>query len=134
MGNTLKDDMKIDAANCFLNTNDFAESVTFYPAAGGASRSIDVRITYQQESKDFGPINYDTERIEVFILKDESHAKGGLATPDRQSTVADKLVRAGDTLTEKFAFTGRILSESAHGWLLEFVRPKPVRIGTQQRA
>ena len=133
MGNTLKDDMKADAASNFLNVNDFAEPVTFYPADGSAARPIDVNIKYRQESEDVGPVNFDTERIEVFILKDESHASGGLATPVRQGTVADTLVRAGDTLTENFAFTGKILSESAYAWMLEFVRPKPVRIGTQQR-
>lgn len=135
MGNTLKDDMKADFAATFLNTTEFAEEVTFYPADGGASRTLTVTINSRQRGEDKGPINYEVEVITVQVLKDESHAKGGIATPVREAgaTAVDRILRSGDS--EKFAFTGRVLGEPFGGtvWRLEFERSKFIRGGTGQR-
>ncbi len=135
MANTLKDDMAADLAGTFLNTKEFAETVTFYPADGSASRSIVMIVVQNQKPEDNGPVNYETETIDVQCLKDESHAKGGIATPTRGLTTSvDKLVRAGDTEDERFAFTGEILGETfgGAGWRLRFERSKARQIGSQR--
>jgi hypothetical protein len=135
MVRTLKDDMATDFVDVFMNPDEFAEreGVTYYPADGGAPRSIGARITHEERFVTDAPIEYQLEEIVVTVGRDESNATiGGVATPRR----GDRLKRAIAIDPEQrfFTFTGEILSGSLpHCWRLRFQRPKLSVIGTEHR-
>lgn len=126
---TLFEQQAIDAADVFLVPGENAERVTFYPAAGGTPREIVVAIDPKRRSQDGAVFDRLEQTCPVFCLKDESHAKGGIESPTHEQNIADSFVRAGDPDTQRFVFTGGILEETDHSWVLEFSRPRPVRVG-----
>ena len=69
---TFKSQLKEDALNCFLNTNEFAEEITYIPA-GGLSRIIKALVRRGKIT----PAKQDDLRTlqnqaEVFVLNDEA--------------------------------------------------------------
>jgi hypothetical protein len=64
---TLHDLIESDAATVFCNTNDFAETVTYYPRGGG-SRSINAVVSREQIATfgpDGGQINLPSFQVHV---------------------------------------------------------------------
>lgn len=134
MGRTLKEDLARDFHEVFLNEKEHSEWVTFYPAGGGRSRRLLVTVTKpRRDVADRGDVEMDEEEIIVEAGRDESHAHGGIAFPCCTGSDADTLVRDGDEDLDRFAFSGRIESETPHSRRLHFTRPRPLRIGTEQR-
>ncbi len=136
MGKTLAEDCARDAAEVFLREGDPGnEWVTYYPADGGPPRRIHVSLRRHSMPEDGqSQVSYRTDQIEIECLKDQSHALGGVARPLASAQRADALRRDGDADTEKYVFTGEILSDAPGYWRLRFTRPRPVRIGTEQRS
>jgi len=131
---TLKDDMERDFEDTFLNEDEFAEWVTFYPANGGPSRRILVNVTGRIAAvNDRGDIEARDEEITVECRKAETGTQGGVAAPVRTGSQADTLVCDGDQETDRYSFTGEVRGETAYSWTLAFRRLRPTRIGTQQR-
>ena len=116
-------------ASVFLNTDHDAEVITFFPAAGGPSRTIMARVRYVKRETEHEELRYEDERIVVTLGRDPEHEKGGVATP----TMGDALVRGGDDNPRRFAFTGEIKASTPSSWTLEFSRPKPDRLGAKRR-
>jgi len=91
---TFKSQLKEDAFNCFLNSNEFAEEITYTPKAGMAKN-----IKAVVERKRLSPAGEDTGRtlidaVEIFIANDPVYGvtsinKGGdtVALPERISGV-----------------------------------------------
>lgn len=132
MAGTLKDDLAVDAAN-LLNTDEFAEVVTFKPAEG-PSRRVTVIVHEETGRQDVrGAMRRQTDTVQVFVLKNQSHAtKGGIATPQRLERGADSFERDGET-GGRYVYTGRVVSADAATWTLEYERPKLRSIGTEHR-
>lgn len=68
---SLKDQIKNDAVNCFLNGNEFAEDILYAPA-GGQARVIKAIV----ERKRLSPVSEDSSRalvdsIEIMISRDQ---------------------------------------------------------------
>lgn len=96
MANTLLDDMKSDFADVMLNTNEFAETATFYPANGDVSRSIVMHVNRTQAAEDGIAVRSDRDTLIVSVLKDSSNAKGGIPIEELESGLRPTLVRASD--------------------------------------
>lgn len=96
MANTLKDDMKADFAALMLNTDEFAETVTFYPANGDASRQIVMHVSRVQNAEDGVYVQSDSDTLIVRALKDSSHAKGGIPIEELERSLRPTLWRASD--------------------------------------
>ncbi len=138
MANTLLDDMASDFADVMLNTNEFAETVTFYPAGGGASRSIVMHVNRTQSAEDGIHLRSDNDNMIVDVLKDSSNAKGGILFEEIKSGSRPTLVRDSDfngaqPVPGRFVFSGDILGETPHSWKLRFIRQKPYRTGVDAR-
>lgn len=127
----LRDQMASDAAALFLDTSGFAEVVTLYPADGGEPRPVTAIVTCRRSRESRRQSTSELEVATVQLLKDESHVKGGLTLPTARGHLADCIVRQGETLANKLAFSGRILGEpwGGAGWRLEFHRHSPIRTG-----
>ena len=128
---TLKQDMASDFYANVLDTGAFAETVTFYPALGGTARRIVMAVSLGQHPEEGELIDTNTEEIRVLVGRTEAHAKGGIDVPYKDATTADAIRRDDDTETQRFAFTGDILSETPYSLELRFERPKPVRLGAR---
>ena len=134
MATTLKDDIASDLCNVLLNTDEFAETVTFYPGGGGSSRRIVALLTHHQQSEDNSDIEYINDRISVTVSNDPTHAKGGIATPSFGTAPIDVdcLSRDGEPEDLRYAFTGNG-RKIAGGWILDYERPRALAFGTAQR-
>ena len=134
MTKTLAEDIADDLYSVMLATSDFAETVTYYPGGGGASRSVVALVRHDGQSRRDGPSHYDEDRIIVIVGNDEDHAKGGVESPawGTSPDAIDCLLRSGDSETQKYAFTGQ-RRQIAGGWELHFSRPVAKGYGTAHR-
>lgn len=115
---------------CLLDTNAFAEQVTYHPAGQPAPRTITAIVRPTQEIDQAEYLDREVQRYTVSVGKDETHAKGGVALP----VAGDRIQRASETDQQALmAFTGRIIGETPHSYLLEFSRPITTQIGTDHR-
>lgn len=132
MPRTLRDDRKADFYNVFLNTGEFAETVTFYPARGGPSRRIVVIRSVTQRPEQGELVTYGEEQLRIRVGKDETHAKGGIAVPVSAGTKRDMIQRDDDTETERYAYTGEKKDFGVY-WELEFSRRMLQTAGVEHR-
>ena len=109
----------------FLDTDHFAETLTFRPANGGGLRSIVGSVIYDETLEEGEYVEEDQERLWVLVLRDESVSRGGIARP----VVGDTITRANDRHPEPFSFQGQIRNESPHAWELLFARNRPAAYG-----
>jgi len=115
----------------FLNEEEWAERVLFYPAGGGATRSLVVLVRHRREAEDAELVDRDVERIDVWCTKQPGHAKGGIASPTKTSLTADALQRDGDGDADRYVFTGACVDHGAY-WQLTFERPRVRALGTER--
>lgn len=109
----------------FLNVDHFAESCTYRPQAG-PEQTVTASVRYVHEADLAAPAGeLEREEIWVKVLKDETHARGGIAHPE----IGDVLLRATDLPNEPWTFQGRIDRETPHSWYLLFARNRPRRFG-----
>lgn len=133
MARTLMEQQALDAAAVFLVVGENAETVTFYPAHGGASRPVVMEVSGGARPEPGAIVDQQEDTVTVFCLKDETHAKGGVAVPVHDQGSADSFQRDGDPDHRKFVFNGRIIMETDHSWQLEYTRPRPIRAGGNAR-
>ncbi len=86
---TFKSQIKEDALNYFLNTNEFAEEITYIPA-GGISRIIKALVNRGQ----IAPGRQDEQRTlqnqaELFVLNDETQGISQINKKDDRITFTD---------------------------------------------
>jgi hypothetical protein len=117
------DDVFGDVATPLL-LETLGETITFYSAAGG-SLAIVASVVLREQQVTGKLVEYEDERLEVFMRRDPGHADGGVTLPKK----GDELTRAGDPRSERFGFTGVVLASTADTWLLEFSRPRATAIG-----
>lgn len=135
MSRSLRDDLESDLAETFLNNGLFAETVTFYPAGGGASRSLAADVRSTGELVDT-PLGVDTtEELLILVSNNESLRNsagtliGGIGTP----RIGDQIVREGRPDTERFSYAGQVVKSDRVSWTLRFVRKIPYQIGGQHQ-
>lgn len=94
---TLHDIIKADAVNVFANSNDFAESVVYYPYLG-EPRTIDVVIERQQVQ--LNPEDGDT-LTPVFLVHVANNATEGISSEELNvgGDTMEIAVRVGETPT-----------------------------------
>lgn len=110
-----------------LNTNDLAEVVTYCPG-GGKSRSVTVIVDSVRESLIDDQGNEENEdSIHVTVLRDRSHAKGGIDKP----AIGDEVTRATakDPDGRPYQFSGEIIYEYPSYWTLVFWRHQRTSLG-----
>lgn len=127
MANTLKQQINADVSGVFLDTDEFAEEVTYIPA-GGAAVSITVIIEETDEFLDIEGRAVFDEVILVFTSRDSS----GIATP----VINDGLKRsaAEDPSQRLYGYMGQKESPERDSWWLMFKRRKTQRQGTDHKA
>ena len=124
---TLREQLAEDFA-VFLDTDELAETVTFYPTDGGASRSIVVCgvVTRSFEEDERGQLL--VERFEFDVKRD---ATTGIATPQ----IGDSIKRATGQFSDvRFMFSGEIDSETDYSLGLVYDRKIPYRHGSEHTA
>lgn len=136
MVRTLADQMSTDIYSVLLNTDDGAETITFYPASDGVAREIVALVTPKTEVQDNDVAAYEDEVVTVVVGNDEDHAKGGIAIPAYDGNKAinnDAFKRATDDYEDpRFVFTGES-EQMTGGWKLTFSRPKSNLYGRPRR-
>jgi hypothetical protein len=123
------DARKANFYNVILNTAHFAEVVTFR-RHGQDDKQITVVCTPTQNERNDQSASYIEEKVEtlqVRVGRDETEAKGGIATP----TIGDGILRApGGILDPRiYSFQGRIEESTPHSWTLIFTRRVPELVG-----
>lgn len=118
-----------DLEDVFLNTEEFGEPISFYPANNGAMRRLYAVIEQNQRAVtgDGTMIDHEQEEIEVLVSKDRNGSRGGIDKP----LVGDTLTREGDG--ERYAYSGEIRDADTSSWRLVYVRANPLGIGTNYR-
>ncbi len=127
MINTLKQQITADVSDVFLDTDEFAETVTYIPASGAAV-SITVVI---EESDEF----LDVEGRAVFdevILVFTSRNSSGIASP----VLGDGLKRSATEDPEQrlYGYMGQKEDPERDSWWLMFKRRKTQRQGLDHKA
>lgn len=120
MPRTLQDDIKADLAATFLNADEFGESATYLPSAGGeVSLTISVQHTGQRDDGSYQ--DADVDELQILLARDPSLDCGGIANPGK----GDRLVRSDGV---PYGFD-RIQSSRPESWVLIFRRRKPAAAG-----
>jgi len=104
----------------------FGELVTF-SREGQDDRQIKVRFRRTAADDEGQYIEQNVDTAEVRVGRDESHALGGIDAP----RMRDKVTRANDP-DGPYAWTGEVLKETPHSFLLRFTRPKLQRLGAKR--
>lgn len=127
MANTLKQQITADVPGVFLDTDEFAESVTYIPDSGAES-TITVIIEETDEFLDIEGRSVFDEVILVFTSRDSS----GIADP----VLGDGLKRsaAEDPSQRTYGYMGQKESPERDSWWLMFKRRKTQRQGTDHKA
>lgn len=124
---TLRDLIKDDLEDVFLQVNEFAESVAYVPADGRQRRTVKALCEPDSAFGEDGSTLADKEQVAVLLSRDQDHAvTGGVATP----LPGDRLVRTVDGEERTYTWTGVIQDDDAVAgrWLI-FTRDVPYRIG-----
>jgi len=110
------------------NTDHFAETATVRPPSG-SERSVVVSILYNRDDDVYEDVNErEDEELTVQVAKDESCARGGIATPE----IGYSLLRASDAPDAPWSFH-RVSKDLDHSWILIFRRRRPTRYGPATR-
>lgn len=75
---TLKDQLKVDALNCFLNTNEFAEDIKYTPK-GGVQKTIKAVVNRKRLTpggEESGRILQD--QLEIYIANDSVYGASSI--------------------------------------------------------
>lgn len=104
----------------------FSEWITF-ARDGEDDRRIKVRFRRTATDVEGQYTEENVDSAEVRVGRDEAHALGGIANPRR----GDKITRDNDT-DGPYGWTGDVLKETPHSFLLRFTRPKLQRLGAQR--
>lgn len=124
---TFRELLAEDLKDVFLNTEEFGEAVTFFPAGGGASRRIVVLIEQNQRGVSGELIDHELDEITVQVSRKVNGESGGIERP----IVGDTLTRANDP--ERYAYNGEIKESDSASWWLVYSRQKPLGIGNNYR-
>jgi len=117
--------------NRHLDKDYFAESVTYKPISGAASRTIVMQITDEQGTDDEDETQREVERVSALCLRDEDDAdKGGVQAPIR----GDRILRSAtiDPSQRHYVFAGEVRGRTDDKHRLIFERPKTTAHGTNQ--
>lgn len=119
---TLKTQIESDVSAVFLETDDFAETVTYIPK-GGKDRSVKAIVdrSVRPVQDQFGI--WQDRVAEVLVSKDATD--GIAAIPEYGSSLVTSDLADGET----YSFEGTIVDEDAAAWTLEFVIHDPKRRG-----
>ena len=113
-----------------LNTDHFAEEVTYLPAGGGRQTITVLVRSARAQLRERETDLVEIEEIDVRASNDpaaeiDGVARGGIARPG----LGDGLLRAGEEKPFSYAFT---IESAADSWLLHFERRTQKQIGTAQ--
>ena len=96
---TLKDQMPLDAANCMLNTNEFAEAVIYKPS-GGAPKTINALVVRRQIEADEQDQGHVLEnQCEVYVA---NHASSGVTSVQKGKDILSFPEQLGGISTDWF--------------------------------
>ncbi len=128
---TLKELIESDVADVFMNTDDFAEDVTYYPAGGGASRTVSAIVdedgTFQTDDTGLAR----TEVIHVTVSRNRNDettdgvAVGGIDNPQ----IGDCIRRENDPDDKGYSFSGDKEDVDEFCWVLIYKRSFTVQHG-----
>lgn len=112
----------------FLNMEHFAEKVKFYPAGGGAVRTLRALIDVSSQPQHDEDSDEVVEEILVSVTDDRRDTiHGGIDEPRH----GDKLQRRGETIL--YAWTGEIRTHEGGSWTLVYTRRRPRSVGGPAR-
>lgn len=109
-----------------LDTDEFAESITYYPT-GGEARSITVTVSRQDQRQD-DQAHHRLQRESLFVLA-RDHATTGIDTPQ----LGDAVRLAGDESDVRWDFV-KVLHRGSSALYLQFDRAKNIRPGQHRPA
>lgn len=128
---TFKTQRAANFPTVFLNADHFGEDVSFYPAGGGAVRTVRAKISGSAQRRDALEGEVEVERLRVVVLRDDAAELGGIGDP----AVGDQIARpAVDSDGRRYTFTGEIETSRPDHWALIYERRVPVRVGLEQLA
>jgi hypothetical protein len=124
---TFRDARAENFLSVYMNTNQFAEQITYYPRDGGAPLSLPALCRARRQARADDTNQYDFEILEVSLGIDLSGAQGLPTTPRR----GDALNRTqhGDPPNRGWSHNGNIVRATSHSWTLEFERLDLVQAG-----
>jgi hypothetical protein len=125
---SIREVMEADARH-EASTDGLWEWVSFHPGGGGPVRQVmvNIHLTEMRETQDH--VERADRTVQVVAFKnEEDEEKGGIARPYKEVREADAFTRAGET--QRYVYTGRVISETPHSWLLEYKAPAGTRTGT----
>ena len=122
--NTLRQQMLVDLNADILDTNNFAETVTYVPQVGPARR-VNIDITHSSEYASGTMLMEQVHTISIVVGRNETHANGGVSMPQ----LGDAIIRDGDIPGVVYSWTGEVMDSEDHYWALKFERRKPHRVG-----
>jgi hypothetical protein len=110
-----------------MNTNDYAETVSYQRAAGGAAVSFAVLARLAIADRREEQTEKDVSILVVKIARDPAGLAGLAMPPVRGDWLHRDLF--GDPPNVAYAFTGRIISSTDHWWKCEFERFELAQVG-----
>ena len=117
MALTFKDLQALDVSAVFLNTDEFAETVSYQPVAG-AARSIVADCEEELNTVD-GPNGiYHQGVLRVMVKRDETL---GIDDP----RIGDGITRTIDGNAVTFSYSGQFFECDEYAWTLVFIRNIP---------
>jgi hypothetical protein len=117
---TLKDLIATDIPAVAINTDEFAEVVTYFPE-GAAARELNATCEQSQQAElDENGSERVLDELRVFCLRDADATDGGIAAPE----IGERLLRSStiDPRQRPYQFNGQIEEADAVAWLLTFTR------------
>lgn len=128
---TLRSVIAADVESVFLDTDEFAESVTYTPAAGGGARTITVVIEEVGTFRTDDNMVSTMDEIIVVAQRDPSATMGGIDRP----RLGDTILRSAteDPEQRPYAFSGEIEDSEPDTWSLKYIRHRIVQVGVEQR-
>lgn len=129
---TLREQIAEDLESVFLNTDDFADSVTFYPK-NGTPRTVVMLVDVRRDFRESEPGLVTVEVAECRCLRDPNNAsKGGVDNPQIGDGIL--LSTEADPSQRKFGYVGIATEISASDWVLHFSRDVLFRQGGGQQS
>lgn len=124
---TLREQIAEDLENVFLNTDDFADSVTYCPKTGEV-RTVVMLVDRRRDFREDAQGLTHVEIAECRCLRDPTNAtKGGVDNPQIGDSVL--LPASEDAEQRKFSYSGIVTDISASDWVLHFSRDVIYRQG-----
>lgn len=127
---SLREQIESDVEGVFLNTDDFAETCTYYPAGGGDPLEVSAVIDEDGDSNEQGRELTDATTLMVFVSRDPLT---GISNPRK----GDRLRRENDQEDRLFAYQGPdggpTTEADQFAWTLRFARNLRHELGGQRR-